>query len=741
MDWPTIAHSKTRLLTLCLSAVIGLAVSAPGEDTWVTYTSANLARRMLIANDTLFITTSGGLLITYPDSTSPGRILTNLDGLGTTDLTDIILDAHGQKWITGNGRLIKFDPTAAEQYLFQDNDNNLIRLQCLADDGDYLWVGYPAGVVLFDKTRDGGLIQDSYQMFGRLPSSPSVTDILVIGDSIWLATSAGVVVADKSDPKLLKLGSSWVSFSSVSNPELGSATIRRLAWYKNQLLVATSNGLFRLDRLSSDTVFTKLPYNSTSNFTDLRIERDTLFVYSSRGMGRLVDSTVAPLAIGGLPYAPHTGAGSGANRWVGLVAGGVYRTDDTGRYIRFEDTGLPDNDVIDIAVGRSGLVSVAFARKPLADLVDGQWVSEVYSVGSFATRLIADSSGVRWAGMFGGGLWRIGDGTPKNFDTTGTTLRGNNDPALNYIVISGLACDGPHLYASCYRAFDGNPIAFANIDEIESRSAWGAFGIADGITDTFIVGLDYGGGYFAAATDANGLYLYYTGPDPFDRSDDTCHYLNRDNSFLRSDVVWAVRFAPDSSLWVGTNRGLSHFDRGIDRFVDVNLPAGTGPEITDIAFDSRGVLWVSTLNGIARFDASIGQFRTIHSISSGLVSDDIRCLAFNRRTGDLWVGTSAGVSVLKSPVTSLTEVIDSVWAFPNPFVIDSPDDSLSVNYAFDGTVSIFDVAGSFVDNFPVRAGWRGTNRAGKPVASGVYLIVVQDAQGRIGRGKFVLVRQ
>ena len=742
MDWPTIARSKARLLTLCLSAVLALAVSALGEDNWVTYTSANLARRMLIADDTLFVATSGGLLITYPDSTSPGRILTNLDGLGTTDLTDIILDVQGQKWVSGDGRLLKFDLTASEQYLFQDNDNNLIRLQCLADDGDYLWVGYPAGVVLFDKTKDGGLIQDSYQMFGRLAASPSVTDILVIGDSIWLATSAGVAVADKSDPKVLKLGSSWVSFSSISNPELGGATVRRLGWYKNQLLVATSNGLFRVDRLPSDTVFTKLPYNSTSNFTDLRIERDTLFVYSSRGMGRMVDSTVAPLAIGGLPYAPFTGAGSGANRWVGLIAGGVYRTDDTGRYVRYEDTGLPDNDVVDIAVGRSGLASVAFARKPMADFVSGQWVSESYSVGSFATRLIADSSGVRWAGMFGGGLWRIGEGAPRRFDTTGTTLRGNNDPnGKNYVVISGLTCDGPHLYASCYRAFDGNPIAFANIDEIDSLSAWGSYGIANEITDTFIVGLDYGGGYIAAATEANGLYLYYVGPDPFDTLDDTCHYLNHDNSFLRSDIVRVVKFAPDSSLWVGTNYGLSHYDRGIDRFVDVNLPAGIGPDITDIDFDSRGVLWVSARNGIARFDPSSGAFRTIHSITSGLVSDDVRGMTVNRKTGDLWVGTSAGVSVLKSPVTSLTESIGAVWAFPNPYVIDSPDDSLSVNYAFDGTVSIFDVFGSLVDDFPVGIGWRGTNRAGKPVASGVYLFVVQDAQGRIGRGKFVLVRQ
>ncbi|PWB75320.1 hypothetical protein C3F09_02865 [candidate division GN15 bacterium] len=719
-----------------------IATSTAAEDDWVTYTSANLARRMLISHDSLFVVTSGGVLITEPDLMSQGKILTNLDGLGTTDLTDIIQDAQGQKWIAADGRLLKFSPNATEQFLFQDNENNLIRLQCLADDGNYVWVGYPAGVVLFNKAQDGGLIQDSYQMFGSLPASPSVSDVLIVGDSIWLATSAGLAVADKSDPRLLKLSSSWKSFNVISNPELGSATVRRLAWFKNQLLAATSSGLFRLDRLATDTVFTELAFNPTSNFTDLRIERDTLFTFSSDGLGVMVDSTAIPLSVSGLPSAAATGAGNGAHFWVGSTNSGIYRSDTQGVYSRYEFTGMPDNDVVDVAISEKNHVNVAFSRKPMAEMVDDQWVSQSYSVGSFATRLFAGQSGTRWAGTFGAGMWKIGNGTPQRFDTTGTTLRGNNDPGgKNYIVITGIAGDGPHLFVSCFRAYDGNPIAFARLDQVDSRSGWGAFGTVNGITDTFIVDLDYGGGYLAAATDANGLYLYFVGPDPFDISDDTCHYLNHANSGLRSDIVRVVKFAPDSSLWVGTNYGLSHYDRGIDRFVDVNLPAGIGPDITDIDFDSRGVLWVSARNGIARFDQSSGAFRTIHAISSGLVSDDVRSLTVNRNSGDLWVGTSAGVSELRFPVTSLTESIDSVWAFPNPFVISSSADSLSVNYAFPGTVSIFDVSGALVDEFPVRAGWHGTNRAGKPVASGVYLFVIQNATGQVGRGKFLLVRQ
>ena len=361
MDWPTIPYPKIRHLILGLLTLLLAMSGASAEDTWVTFSSANVARRMMIADDSLFVATSGGLLVTQPDAMLPGKIFTNLDGLGTTDLTDIILDAQGQKWVTGNGRLLKFDVRGSEQFLFQDNDNNLIRLQCLADDGNYIWVGCPTGLVLFNKTTDGGLIQDSYQMFGRLPASPSVTGIYIAGDSIWLATSAGIAVADKSDARLLKQASSWLSFNALSNPELAGAIPRRILIYNNQLLVATSNGLFRCDRSLADTIFTELNYNPTADFTDLRVERDTLFVYCSRGLGFMVGSSVLPLSTSGLPAAPSTGAGTGLNRWAAISNGGIYRT-DAGQFQKYEYTGLPNNDIIDIAVGPSGMPSVAFFR-------------------------------------------------------------------------------------------------------------------------------------------------------------------------------------------------------------------------------------------------------------------------------------------------------------------------------------------------------------------------------------------
>ena len=135
-----------------------IAATAASATDWVTWTSfSSDVRRMREINDTVFVASSGGLLaVSNPNS--EGRRYTNLNGLGTTNIMDIIEDADGQKWVAGYGRLIKFDGSASRRFIFADIENELFGLYCVEDDGNYIWVGTERGLVLFSKTIDGGLI-------------------------------------------------------------------------------------------------------------------------------------------------------------------------------------------------------------------------------------------------------------------------------------------------------------------------------------------------------------------------------------------------------------------------------------------------------------------------------------------------------------------------------------------------------------------------------------------------------
>ena len=79
--------------------------------------------------------------------------------------------------------------------------------------------------------------------------------------------------------------------------------------------------------------------------------------------------------------------------------------------------------------------------------------------------------------------------------------------------------------------------------------------------------------------------------------------------------------------------------------------------------------------------------------------------------------------------------------FPNPLVMDSPDDLLEFNYAGSGIVNIYSAAGELVRELKIGQRWDGRNDRGEKVVSGVYLFVVADDEGNSGRGKILLIRR
>ena len=64
-----------------------------------------------------------------------------------------------------------------------------------------------------------------------------------------------------------------------------------------------------------------------------------------------------------------------------------------------------------------------------------------------------------------------------------------------------------------------------------------------------------------------------------------------------------------------------------------------------------------------------------------------------------------------------------------------------MNYGLAGDVRIFNVAGELVRQTIVGDPWDGKNDKGEDVASGVYIFVITDSQGNVGRGKLLLIRK
>ncbi len=733
---------QVGLVALTFLMVLAVPISgAPApEQIWNSWTSYREIRDLEVVGDSLYVATSGGLLI-VSDEQQPGHQYTNVDGLGTNDISDVLLDADGQVWLAAPGRLIRFDAQSPHSYLFRDENDNDIELYSIADDGDNLWVGTGAGLVLFSKTTFGGQIEDSYGRFGELSDFPAINDIFIEDDSIWIATAAGLAVADKSSPRELKKRSSWVSFGS---DVFGTGLTNQVVRFESSLYVATATGLRRLDINPTDTVSVLVPVHQGYSFSSLRVEQDSLFYYSTRGRGVVVNGVATQLSTNGLPAMPITGVSLRDQRWLGIPSSGLYY-DSEGAFSRYPYTGLPTGNVSDLTVNSEGMVSAAFTTVPTGILRDGVWETLNFQVVGRTLGMMTDRDGTSYTGTHGNGLWLYRDDSLVNYDETNSTMLGNVDDlpvSLAYVVIYGLASDERYLFVACYRAANGFPIVIADLDNIDDPiNGWDSVGIVDGINTDRIQGLAWRDGQLAVGSESQGLYVCDFGDDPFDRPPNSCTRLTKANSYLRSDIVNVVKYAPDGTLWAGTSTGLSRYDIGIERFVDVDLPVGVERSVVDMEFDGRGNLWVGTTGGVARFDASNGTFEVFTTANSGLVNDVIRAVTLDPWTGRTYICTAAGISWLESFYGQPQDNIEDAIAFPNPFIVRSSDDYLSFDFARSGTVTIYTVNGQPVREMNVNDRWYGKNQSGTEVASGVYLFTIHDNNGNVGRGKILLVRE
>ncbi|MBK7143130.1 MAG: T9SS type A sorting domain-containing protein [bacterium] len=739
-----VAVKITTFLALALIALGGLvSEDASAADRWVTLTSFSEVNRMKLIDDSVYLATSGGLLVAADPQSFP-RLYTNLNGLGTTSIYDVVKDADDRLWVAGLGRLAMLGADDSQLYPFYDNDGKPFQLYALADDGEFLWVGTGKGLVLFSKQNDGGQIEDSYTQFGDLNPDAVVYDIVLDGDTIWLATSSGLAVADKSDPVALKAPSNWTVFGPNDFPVLGTGSMSRLAAFESDIYVGTERSALRLDREIGDTTFTELTIGRDSVFNDLKVENDTLFMYYSGGLAVVKDGVNSRINLTGLPTQNFkSGLNTGSYRWVDLVNRPIYQNEG-GSFASYAFTGAPGNNVSDVAINRSGEVVSALTQQQIG-LYDGTSWSQPFQPGASdgAISALADSSGDLWVGTFGNGMWRVSGDSIKNFDENNSTLRGNSDGdrGRTYVVVEGMATDGEYLFVACYRALNGHPVAVCRMDQIDTPSAWDSIGTPHGLMDTFVTSIACAPGNMAVGTEGDGIYWCRNGGSGDWLTDDfvDCVHFTKENRFLRSNTVRTVEFAPDTTLYVGTNFGISWYDIGIDYFVDIDLPEGISSDVTDIDFDGRGNMYVATKDGAARRDRTNGVFTTYTMFNSGLVSNDVRSVTVDQARGDVYFGTSSGISVLLSEIGDPTAVLDSVFAYPNPFVIDDANDRVRFNFTRPYVVSIHDLTGAVVRDNINTTSWDGKNNQGEQVASGVYIFVLTDVTGVSTRGKILLI--
>jgi len=262
-----------------------------------------------------------------------------------------------------------------------------------------------------------------------------------------------------------------------------------------------------------------------------------------------------------------------------------------------------------------------------------------------------------------------------------------------------------------------------------------------------------------------GVFCFNTNGTLEDTSDDKTKFIgsfiNQDGTNLGRLKILSIVEDKDGAIWIGTEKGPVVIYNSTKFFDDdfyctqIKVPRNDGTNLADfllsnerinaICIDGGNRKWIGTeSNGI--FLLSEDGLETIHHFTtenSPLLSNKIQSLALNPKTGELFIGTDQGlISYMSDATEGENTFSETAHAFPNPVKPDYTGLITITGLIRDSNVKITDINGNLIfagNSVGGQFTWNGRNSKGKKVASGVYLVLAADAEGKEGIATKVLI--
>lgn len=235
--------------------------------------------------------------------------------------------------------------------------------------------------------------------------------------------------------------------------------------------------------------------------------------------------------------------------------------------------------------------------------------------------------------------------------------------------------------------------------------------------------------------------------------------VNDENNMPSNDVR-ALKVDRSNQVWVGTKEGLriiydpSGFANGNPEVESIIfLEDGIASElfffqyINDIEVDGTNNKWIGTLDNGVFYITADGQ-RTIYRFTkdnSPLPSNDILDIKINETTGEVFFATDKGMVSFKGTSSAPQDNLENAYVYPNPVRpgFNMEQDKIKITgLSKNVNVKITDIEGNLVTEAETRSNgkfkgfnleidggtalWNGRNLSNKVVASGVYVILLND---------------
>lgn len=234
------------------------------------------------------------------------------------------------------------------------------------------------------------------------------------------------------------------------------------------------------------------------------------------------------------------------------------------------------------------------------------------------------------------------------------------------------------------------------------------------------------------------------------------NFANQDGMSLTMTFLNSIDEDRQGNLWFGTNVGPVYISSaqaatGADSYtlVQPKIPRNDGSNLADyllnniespaLAIDGADRKWVGTSgNGVYLISAdNMTQIHHFTTDNSPLPSNNIRAIAINGKSGEVFIATDRGLCSYMADATEPAVEMDksNVYAYPNPVEPGYTGVITVVGLSFDADVKVTTASGYLVAEGRSNGGtftWDGNDRYGQKVASGVYNIITAKSDGSKG---------
>jgi streptogramin lyase len=736
------------MLVLC-GSITHAADSKVRLDSWKAYSTYSDINAICVDNQgRIWNGASGGISI-YDPQTDEKLYLNTDNGLLSPYISALVFDSKLNIVIAGasDGAISIIDMN-----LNCKNYSDIKRMgysNAIINDikiyNSKVFIAGAFGVAAFD--MDKGIFVETITKIGSFSRNTNVSNLAIIGDTLWIASDAGIAKA-KIDSKIQN-PASWSSYTRVAGNWNGAFKASKIIKANNSIFAAIDTTLLRLDPVA-DSFRIEKTYPYYAPIKNLFIYKSDLYISNRFNIFNLNGDNIE------VSHPKYSEEGVFIQKVIGAKS--------------------PNGEeFIAVSYRESGFGIIKDAKLNLISLNSPLKTSypdiSIDSKGRLwaATGNVADARGVNVLDENENWNNFISDGSDTNVNNKyycvsvskysdkvyagnwggGFTVLNFSKNAFNYIVynaynspLTGPAKTPFYAYGSGLKEDNNGNLWIANpllalnsqamlvkMDSKGEFTSYPPYGVSAVDVYYQYLTIDFNNTKWLGSA-KTGKLIYFNEKN---------NNFGEVNSLSGANSVYGLTVDQNGVVWVATDNGLFSINRtsaalsSAPSSLNIRKNASvSGKAIKYIHVDAINNKWLATNEGVWVLSSDGSEvLEVFNTDNTPMKSNKISSICSDYKTGKFYFSTESGLySALSLSVEPGTKYDASVY--PQPFNPEKAEEAIIDGLMGDNDLTIVTSEGRFVKRIKAKGGkavWDGRDESGDIVDSGVYLALISNSLG------------